>query len=1212
MKLKLQILLIFFSLILALKISAQGKEIRVSYLNSESGLSHNRVLSIFKDSYGEMWFGTLEGLNRYNSNSFEVYKRDVKQLHAFKSDAVYSMLEFPAGMLWLGTLEGVFRLDLKTQQFSSLSELCGKTPEGKLTYSLCSDFKENLYCGTDNGLIQYNIKTSEYSFTPLQGAKNIYQLKLTNDSLWLATDGGLFLYQTKTKSIKPISELSAPQGTSLNGTVFYALIRYPDGKMLAGHENGISLMIPSKNGYTFENYAYPEGLSKSEFLSVRTLSLKNDTGVFIGSQGFGACNFDVKNKKFSILPEFNTLKDKLIVSSFYDNEHTLWVGTLRHGVVKFGERNRLFSPEYIKNNRGEELSIYSMCRDAYTPGIVWFGANSDIVRYDTRTKRYETFSPFSRSELKYAVISIHDIGDRIIFSTYVSGIYVFDKNKKTFTEHTKLNELLERKPVFKIYNHSVDELFFYAGDNFVRYNIRTDSLIQKKLNVHRSQRIHAYYPVSDSKLLVGGYYVGLQLLNLDTYTVKPITLDTIPLTAVFHLRWVNDTSIWVSTYYHGICSYNPKTEKLSRLTGLDLPSIATFSAINSKVPGHLWMSSNDGLWLFDEIENRLSRFSINDGLQDTEFNSGAWLSFPNGELLFGGVSGINFIKDDSLSVKHVPVPLRLSKFKIRNEAVVPFGIYAGDTILTKDIKLTDSIVLSHRNNTFSIEFAGIDYDNAEKLKYKYMLEGFDTDWYYANYGNQTAVYTNLPPGEYTFVLHVADEHGIWTVEPKILTISIKPPFWRTNVFYVAVVLLLIVGIYLYTKNKNRALHRDKVLLEREVAQRTAEIVRATEALEAEMNFSDSVIREANDGIVVVTRTGDFLRTNQAFREMTGYSKFELQNLNIKKVIHPVDFKKFEQHCSLIFSKQNSITELRFQNNLAKSIHCRISSSKFSENAQISIITDITAQKNMERELKRHRQLLESEVEERTADLKRAKEKAETSDRLKSAFLANMSHEIRTPLNAVLGYAQLLQMPDLTEQQRSEYAQMINFGGETLLQLISDIIDIAKIEADQLTAEPEPFKLNAVLQNLQASFQTTKSNFDKTGVRLIADVPSDDFAIFADKLRFKQILINLISNALKFTDEGYVKIGYFPPEPAEKMVTFFVQDTGIGIPEEHINEIFERFRKLDNIQARLHRGTGLGLAISKRLVEMHGGRIWVESIVGSGSVFYFTIPLFQKK
>ncbi len=238
-------------------------------------------------------------------------------------------------------------------------------------------------------------------------------------------------------------------------------------------------------------------------------------------------------------------------------------------------------------------------------------------------------------------------------------------------------------------------------------------------------------------------------------------------------------------------------------------------------------------------------------------------------------------------------------------------------------------------------------------------------------------------------------------------------------------------------------------------------------------------------------------------------------------------------------------------------------------------------------------------------LKKAQKEAEKADKLKSTFLANLSHEIRTPLNGILGFSQFLKQKSHSIEKQHKYLDIIHNNGKQLLMLLNDIIDISMIESNQVAIKKHLFRMNSLLDHLYVIFE---GQINEKGANLILKsnpgLPYDKDIIYSDDYRLHQVLGNLIGNAIKFTKKGTIEFGYTLDN---KTVTFYVQDTGIGISTKDQKEIFLRFRQADESVTRKFGGTGLGLSICKGLVEMLGGNIYVESTPRKGSRFYFTIP-----
>lgn len=246
------------------------------------------------------------------------------------------------------------------------------------------------------------------------------------------------------------------------------------------------------------------------------------------------------------------------------------------------------------------------------------------------------------------------------------------------------------------------------------------------------------------------------------------------------------------------------------------------------------------------------------------------------------------------------------------------------------------------------------------------------------------------------------------------------------------------------------------------------------------------------------------------------------------------------------------------------------------------------------------------------ELKSAKVKAEESDKLKSAFLANMSHEIRTPMNAIIGFSDLLKEEGLTQEKTKHYVTLINNSGEHLMQIISDILDISKLEVNQLKITPQPSNISTIISCSYEYFLQSEAYINKPNVKLELNIPKnlENIVIQTDPTRFKQIIDNLLNNALKYTHKGFIESGITVTEnQMGKYIQIYVKDTGIGIPKEKKDIIFERFRQIE--EGEFHEGAGLGLSISKGIVELLGGNIWFSSEVNLGTTFYFTVPFDTK-
>lgn len=257
------------------------------------------------------------------------------------------------------------------------------------------------------------------------------------------------------------------------------------------------------------------------------------------------------------------------------------------------------------------------------------------------------------------------------------------------------------------------------------------------------------------------------------------------------------------------------------------------------------------------------------------------------------------------------------------------------------------------------------------------------------------------------------------------------------------------------------------------------------------------------------------------------------------------------------------------------------------------------------------QLVNSNIIKTNIELEKARKKAIESDQLKSAFLSNMSHEIRTPMNTIIGFSDLLSDPLLPQDKRQKFINLIQTSGEHLLRIIDDIIDVSKIESNQLRIESIPCNVNQLLNDIRDSHSMLKILKNQGDVLFRIQVPHDskNISVYCDPTRFRQIIYNLVSNAFKYTKNGFVEIGYNVITESN-MVHFYVKDTGIGISSEMFQFVFDRFRQIEN--ENLQEGTGLGLSITKALVNLLGGEIWLDSEINIGTTFHFTIPAFGQE
>jgi len=505
---------------------------------------------------------------------------------------------------------------------------------------------------------------------------------------------------------------------------------------------------------------------------------------------------------------------------------------------------------------------------------------------------------------------------------------------------------------------------------------------------------------------------------------------------------------------------------------------------------------------------------------------------------------------------------------------------------------------------------------------------------------------------------------------RLSKIELQQNILYASLFIIILILFLVYFIYKSFKIKKRAniklkAYNDEILSQNEeIKSQREEIGTARDNLEVaniELEKLSLVASKTNNAVVITDSNAEIEWVNEGFTKLFGYQYDELVHKFGKNLASSSSYSKIKE--KIKECKKTKKTVEYFVQNTTKSgkklwmhtsltpivdavgnvvkliaIEANITElKKAEENIKIQKIEieqhidEIETQRDkveeQNKELENYRNHLEKIVDLRTKQLIIAKEKAEESDRLKSSFIENMSHEIRTPMNAILGFSNLLILPDTSKEKAKSFIEIIETNANSLANLIDDIIDLSKIEAGKLTIKKSDCDINHLLDNLLITYkESNKKKYPNIQLKLSKQVKDTTFIINTDKNRVKQVLINLLNNAIKFTEKGNIDFGYkiiktndnIKPnnnvkintnieKQSQQSILFFIKDNGIGIEKTSQKMIFERFSKIERNKKKLYRGTGLGLSISKSIVNKLGGQIWLESEINKGSTFYFTIP-----
>jgi len=1161
------------------------KQYQTSPNTNNNSITHNSITWLFEDSKKRLWIGTASGISLYN-NRKDNFKQYYKFFNDGQIDGVYSIIEDRNGTVWIGTEKGVVgKYNEKEDGFENMASI-----KAFILSLSCLD-KNYLWVGTSTGLKIFSLQNNSFDSTefyqnipkPITNAfiNNVFDEN--HEFYWFASfKKGIYCYDVKNKLFiqYPIDEKSGKLNAM--GRI-YSIYKDKSNQYWAATEGGLYVLNSKRK--VFVSYKN-ENLSTNELLDLnfRFISQENTGTLLLGSNKglvFLKPNYlRFKPIRFN-LPNVDITDLNMIWGFVKTSESVYWISSSA-GLIKYNSLNNTYKLLKIKPVNSEVLNNSNIFVMNYCNNYLWLGTwVYGLVRFDPANETFYSYSNQqndNNSLNSNSVFSICQDKPGYFWIGTDKGISYFDEKKQKF-----FNNLSNESDNLQISNCLIYSM--YKDKNQVLW-----------IGTNRGMFVMNTLTNKLSKLSCSSEYT--QLLN--TCIIYNVVGD-------------EKGNIWIGAI-DGLFQLNPETNKLTYINNKYSLSTQIIYSILPDLKQNIWLSSNKGLIKLEESTNTAKSYDINDGLQSNEFNSGACLLTKNGELFFGGINGFNKFYPDSITIDSILPALIITDFKIMNQSVPVGESKEGRKILSESITFTSELELEYRENFISFDFSLMSFLSPEKNRYRYKLVGFDTAW--IDNGNRNFVnYTNLSHGEYTFQVIAANHDGIWSKKATSIKIIINPPFWKTRSFIFFSIVMLIISIVFFMRYRERNLYQNNRELENKVKERTSEISSKEAELRNSKEFTDSIISNAKDGIIVFNFDGDLLRTNQAFEKMIGYSQEELRTFALSNI-----FSKNSTNMNFVmlqkisaFQKFYAETEL-IRKDLS-SLSISISASPLTSDNQnpisgMAIISDISIRKKNEKELEKYRNHLEQLVKDRTFDLEKAKEKAELADRLKSAFLANMSHEIRTPMNAIIGFSELLKEEDLSNEDRMDFINNITVAGESLLNLIDDIIDIAKIEADQLKISLSDCNINHLLNELHITFTQVKENYHKGHLNLLLNIPEHDhdLIINSDSYRLKQIFTNLIGNAIKFTDNGTVEFGYSKEFiSVNNMVMFYVKDSGIGIPDKEKDTIFERFVKLDENRTKLYRGTGLGLAISKKLVELLGGKIWVDSKEKVGSTFYINLP-----
>lgn len=1072
----------------ALPLLAERQAPRFVHLTRDQGLSDNTVEAIAEDRRGFMWFGTADGLNRYDGQSFVTYRHRADDPTSLSDSFIFSLFLDSAGDFWVGTALGLNRYLPESdsfQRYGGTDDMLADT-----VYQIFEAANGELWLATNGGIGRFDPERSrfkEFQVNPEEPETHLLSysswavLADSSDQVWIgAVESGLSRLDLASGRFQHYG-LSFGEAIAPGRVQVDALLQGRDGKVWIGSRHGLYRYDAALDAFD----AYFHDLDDEQSLphsSVAALHEDEDGVLWIGTDGGGLSLYDREQDVF-----FNARHDpndptslggNVVRTIFEDNRGDLWIGLYTGGISFLNRDAAVFN--YYRNRTGDPESLSDNGVISFfeeEDGTLWVGTENGLNLFHEATGTFTVYPHDARdpgSLSAPAVLSIlRDARGTLWVGTYNGGLNRFDEEEQRFIHYLPDPEnpaSLSHRHVYGLHEDRQGRLWLATFNGISRMDPLTESFEVFRYDENDptgpgNQIIWNFYEDSSGTLWLatpGGLtrYVAEEdhFRTYNSVGREPTTLSSVDVLAMLEDR---TGRFWVGTNGGGLNLFDRETGDAEFFDDRHgLPSVVIFGILEDD-RGRLWLSTNAGLAQFDpEVGECLLTLDKGDGVLASPFTRNAFLKRRNGELLFGGNQG--FHRFDPALVHgnpHIP-PVVLTDFQIFNEPA-PFGA-PGDS-LQRAITEAQGIVLDYDQSVISLGFAVLNYRNPKGNQYAYRLEGFDESWNEAG-GKNTATYTNLDSGSYTFRVRGANNSGLWNEEGASVEILVRPPFWGTLWFQSLAtlgVLGLLVGGY---QIRTAAFHRHREELEEEINER-----RIVEA------------------------------------------KLQAKN---------------------------------------------------------------------------------AELEAKNAELEQ--------------FTYTVSHDLKSPLVTITGFTGMLENDALAgdmERVRKD-AAYIRSATDKMQQLLSELLSLARVGRKMSPPERTPLTDLAYEAASRVAGEVIERGVE---VRIDEDLP----LVWGDRTRIVEVFQNLISNSVRFMGDQESPVIEVRAEIQDAdgqggEVLCSVRDNGIGIEERYHQKVFGLFERLD---AKTE-GTGIGLALVKRIVEVHGGRIWLESEVGQGTTFFFTLPYSQ--
>ncbi|MEI9945340.1 MAG: two-component regulator propeller domain-containing protein [Chitinophagaceae bacterium] len=809
---------------------SQAPKLKFKHISTEQGLSNSTIETIFQDKRGFIWFGTRDGLNRFDGYQMTVYRYDPKDSASISDNYIRYIYEDRNQELWIGTINGLNRFDPASNHFTRYKHIAGndKSLSNNVVNCIYEDKKGDLWISTFGGGINL-FKPKENAFVHFQHDPKKprslsddhvnYLYEDSQGNFWVGTENGLNLFSRETASFKTYQDL--PEfGNNKANNVIRIIKEDRLGNLLLGTEDNGLLVFDYKEK-TFKHYKHNEKEPSSLASNlVRSLLVDKKGNIWVGGVNAGLNLFHVSSGSFfhyqNEPDNMFSLSQRTASALFEDNQGNLWVGTHRGGVNLYMPNTEKFTL-YRQEPDANSLSyndVKAFCEDRF--GNIWIGTDGgglNLFNRQINTFLHYKYDPYNIKSIgSNEVLDImEDSEGNLWVGTWGGGLSLFNKTSGNFIRY--LNDPADKNSISsnyiqKIFEDSKKNLWiatYFGGLNL--FDRKTKKFTRVIYDFLQNTRLQGNNIVSINEDKAGNIWVGtdnggLNCLHASTKRFSHY-FDNEEKTPDLRVIFIDSKGrVWIGQT--GLYLFNSKTNTFSLYTDKGGLSTEFIKGMAEDDLGNFWIATSNGITQFNPESLSFKKYNTADGLQGLEFEANAYLKTKDGEIFFGGVNGFNSFYPENIKINTFIPPVYITDFQIFNKKIV-----SGEknSPLESDISFAKNIRLSYKQSTFSFGFAALNYTALENNQYAYKLEGWDKDWNYA--GNERkASYTNLSPDTYIFHVKASNNDGVWNEEGPTITMVITPPFWETWWFRTLVVIGIVAGsIAFYRFNRRLELRK---------------------------------------------------------------------------------------------------------------------------------------------------------------------------------------------------------------------------------------------------------------------------------------------------------------------------------------------------------------------------------------------------------------------